>query len=108
MNPGDVFEKALQTAFEKKEIEEELAKGPIPVPGPDEQDWTAAKVMATLVNPVYTGVGPYPRIIEDELWIGAVGRLIENMGSDLVLRVLLDSLRQALDEECEPYAYRSV
>lgn len=96
---GDMFEKALQIALEKKEIEEELKKGPIPVPGPDEQDWTAAKLMAMIVNPVYAGVGPYPRIIEDEVWIKAVGIMIENMGPDLVLRVLLDSVRQALEED---------
>ncbi|GAJ22071.1 unnamed protein product, partial [marine sediment metagenome] len=28
---GDMFEKALQIALEKKEIEEELKKGPLPV-----------------------------------------------------------------------------
>jgi len=98
---GDMFEKALQIALEKKAIEEELKKGPISVPGPDEQDWTAAKFMAMIVNPVYAGVGPYPRIIEDEVWIKAIGIMIKNMGPDLVLRVLLDSLRQAL-EEYEP------
>jgi len=94
----DIFEKYLEIAKEKKEIEEELLKGPIPVPSPDEHDWTAAKVMAMLVNPIYAGVGPYPRILEDELWIKGVSQLIENMGADLVLRVLLDSLRQALKE----------
>lgn len=87
-----------ETAIEKKQIEEALKDGPIPVPTSEMKpgDWTPVKVFAVLVNPIYTGIGPYPQIIDDDLWIKAVASHIERLGAHLTLRVLLDSLRQAL------------
>lgn len=94
----DKFEKYLEIALEKKQIEEELSKGPIPIPASGESDWTPAKVLAMLANPVYAGIGPFPQILDDELWIKGIRLQIDNLGSELVMRVLLDSLRQTFAE----------
>ena len=42
-----------------------------------------------LTNPVYTGMGPYPAIIRDEDWLDANARLIEEDGSEVVIRSIL-------------------
>ena len=42
-----------------------------------------------LTNPVYTGMGPYPAIIRDEDWLDANARLIEEDGSEIVIRSIL-------------------
>lgn len=92
------FDDILETVIEKKEIEEALKEGPIPIPTSDMKpgEWTAVKVFALIVNPVYTGIGAYPRMVEDERWIAAIVKKIEKFGPHLTLRVMLDSLRQTL------------
>lgn len=95
------WEDIIENALDKEEIENDLKGGPIPIPENDMEpsDWTSAKVVALCANPVYTGIGPYPKTTEDEVWIGAVTKLIEKLGPHLVLRILLDSLRQSLKIE---------
>ncbi|KKL92375.1 hypothetical protein LCGC14_1885320 [marine sediment metagenome] len=90
----------LDSALDKKEIEKALESGPILIPESDmkDGDWTGAQVLALVVNPVYAGVGPYPQIIDDGVWISAVAKQIERIGAHLILRVLLDSLRQTFEE----------
>lgn len=90
------FDAMLEITLTKHEIEQELQKGPIPIPREGHKKFTVAEVFALLVNPTYTGVGPYPKIIDDELWIKAVAKQIQQLGPELVLRVLLDSLRQSM------------
>lgn len=101
---GNIFDEYLERILEKEEIKEELKKGPIAIPTSssdetNETNWTSAKVLALLANPVYAGIGPFPQIVDDELWIKGICLQIDNLGSELVMRVLLDSLRQAF----EPY-----
>ena len=31
-------------------------------------------------NPVYTGIGPFPRIIKDDLWIKSMARSVKKTG----------------------------
>lgn len=51
--------------------------------------WTPSAVRDMLTNPVYTGMGPYPAIIRDEDWLDANTKLIEEDGSEVVIRSIL-------------------
>jgi hypothetical protein len=51
--------------------------------------WTTSTVRDMLTNPVYTGMGPYPAIIRDEDWLDANAKLIEEDGSEVVIRSIL-------------------
>ena len=48
-----------------------------------------------LVNPIYAGVGPYPQVVPDAKWVAAVGKAIEEVGTERVLTTMLEVLRQA-------------
>lgn len=48
-----------------------------------------------LTNPVYTGMGSYPAIIRDEDWLDANVRLIEEDGSEVVIRSILARFQEA-------------
>ena len=51
-------------------------------------------VKGILVNPIYTGVGPFPRLVEDAAWVRACAKLIEEEGADQFLVNLLHVLRE--------------
>ena len=53
-------------------------------------------VKGILVNPIYTGVGPSPRLVEDAAWVRACARLIEEEGAQQFLVNLLYVLRGCL------------
>jgi hypothetical protein len=59
-------------------------------------------IKGILVNPIYTGVGPFPRLIEDATWVGACAKLIEDEGPQQFLVNLLYVLRECLPETTEP------
>jgi hypothetical protein len=50
-------------------------------------------VRGMLINPIYTGVGPFPRLVEDGAWVRACARLIEEDGAQQFLVNLLYVLR---------------
>jgi hypothetical protein len=56
-------------------------------------------VKGILVNPIYTGVGPFPRQVEDVAWVRACARLIVEEGADQFLVNLLYVLRECFQEE---------
>ena len=56
-------------------------------------------VKGILVNPIYTGLGPFPRLVEDEAWIRACATLIEEEGAQQFLVNLLYVLKECLQEE---------
>ena len=56
-------------------------------------------VKGILVNPIYTGVGPFPRLVEDAAWVRACAKLIEQEGADQFLVNLLYVLRECLPSE---------
>ena len=56
-------------------------------------------VKGILVNPIYTGVGPFPRLVEDAAWVRACAKLIEEEGADQFLVNLLYVLRECFQEE---------
>src|SRR5262252_8906919 len=59
-------------------------------------------VKGILVNPFYTGVGPFPRLVEDAAWVRACARLIEEEGPQQFLVNLLHVLRECFQEESSP------
>jgi hypothetical protein len=56
-------------------------------------------VKGILVNPIYTGVGPFPRLVEDAAWVRACAKLIEEEGADQFLVNLLYVLREYFQGE---------
>lgn len=56
--------------------------------------WDEEAVLEMIVNPVYTGIGPFPSIIKDELWIKAVEKEISENGTGKVLTTMLKVLRE--------------
>ena len=56
-------------------------------------------VKGILVNPIYTGVGPFPRLVEDAAWVRACPKLIEDEGAQQFLVNLLYVLRECFQEE---------
>jgi hypothetical protein len=56
-------------------------------------------IKGILVNPIYTGVGPFPRLVEDVAWVRACAKLIEEEGADQFLVNLLYVLRECFQEE---------
>ena len=78
---------------------------PLPAPNvvvarsgtPDQLSPEAVK--GILVNPIYTGVGPFPRLVEDAAWVRACAKLIEEEGADQFLVNLLYVLRECFQEE---------
>ena len=59
-------------------------------------------VKGILVNPIYTGVGPFPRLVEDAAWVRACAKLIEEEGPQQFLVNLLYVLRECFQEESSP------
>ena len=56
-------------------------------------------VKGILVNPIYTGIGPFPRLVRDEAWARACAKLIEEEGPQQFLVNLLYVLRECLPAE---------
>ena len=58
-----------------------------------ETNWTPEKVRAIVCNPIYAGLGPYPRLHSDEDWIRGAAKLIAEEGAEQFLVNLLAVLR---------------
>jgi hypothetical protein len=56
-------------------------------------------VKGILVNPIYTGVGHFPRLVEDAAWVRACVKLIEEEGPQQFLVNLVYVLRECFQEE---------
>jgi hypothetical protein len=55
-------------------------------------------VRGIVVNPIYTGFGPFPRLVQDDAWIRACARMIEEEGAEQVLVNMLYVLRECLGD----------
>jgi hypothetical protein len=82
---------------------------PLPAPnvavaraGTPPQQLSPEAVKGILVNPIYTGVGPFPRLVEDAAWVRACAKLIEEEGPQQFLVNLLYVLRECFQEESSP------
>ena len=58
-------------------------------------------VRGIVVNPIYTGVGPFPRLVEDAAWVRACSKMIEEEGKEQFLVNLLFVLRECLPRETD-------
>ena len=81
-------------------------KQPLPAPnvvvaraGTPMHELSPEAVKGILVNPIYTGVGPFPRLVGDAAWVRAGARLIREEGADQFLVNLLHVLRECFREE---------
>ena len=53
-------------------------------------------IKGILVNPIYTGLGLFPRLVQDDAWVRGCARMIEEDGAEQVLVNLLYVLRECL------------
>jgi hypothetical protein len=60
---------------------------------------TAEAIKGMVINPIYAGVGPFPRMVEDEAWVRGCERVIEEEGPEQFLVNLLYVLRETFDEK---------
>jgi len=67
--------------------------------------WTPAAVTGAVVNPVYTGIGCYPRQIPDVTWVQGVTLLEQRdgMAEDLLLVNVLWALWESFGGDGRPY-----
>jgi hypothetical protein len=79
---------------------------PLPMPnvivarsGTPMHELSPEAVRGILVNPIYTGVGPFPRLVEDATWVRSCAKLIEDEGAEQFLVNLLCVLRECFQEE---------
>ena len=79
---------------------------PLPTPnvvvaraGTPPEQLSSKAVKGILVNPIYTGLGPFPRLVEDAAWVRACAKLIEEEGPQQFLVNLLYVLRECFHEE---------
>jgi hypothetical protein len=74
----------------------------VPRAGTPPEQLSPEAVKGILVNPIYTGVGPYPRLVEDAAWVRACAKLIEEEGAEQFLVNLLFVLRECFPEDSSP------
>ena len=79
---------------------------PLPAPnvvvaraGTQPQELSPEAVKGIHINPVYTGVGPFPRLVEDAPWVRACAKRIEEEGAEHLLVNLLYVLRECFQKE---------
>jgi len=81
------------------------SESPLPAPnvvvarsGTPLDELSPEAVKGILVNPIYTGVGPFPRLVQDDAWVRACARMIKEEGAAQVLVNLLYVLRECLGD----------
>jgi hypothetical protein len=65
-----------------------------PRAGSDPTQFTAEDIRGMICNPIYAGLGPYPRIMKDEEWVQAASRMIREEGAEQFLVNELAVLRE--------------
>ena len=66
-----------------------------------------AEVRRILSNPIYVGIGPFPAIIAEDLWIRAQVRLVEEHGVRPRLRAIRTALHESLGYQLPRLATRT-
>jgi hypothetical protein len=79
---------------------------PLPAPnvvvartGTPPEQLSPEAIKGILINPICTGVGPFPRLVEDVAWVRACAKLIDEEGPQQFLVNLLHVLRECFQEE---------
>lgn len=60
------------------------------------KEWTEDDVKSILDNPIYTGMGPFPRMITDDLYVTSALKSIKVRGAEEYLRSMLKCLKDSL------------
>jgi hypothetical protein len=81
------------------------SESPLPAPnvvvarsGTPVDELSPEAVRGILVNPIYAGLGPFPRLVQDDAWVRACAQMIEEEGAEQVLVNLLHVLRECLGD----------
>ena len=81
------------------------SESPLPAPnvvvarsGTPVDELSPEAVRGILVNPIYAGVGPFPRLVQDDAWVRGCARMVEEEGAEQVLVNLLYVLRECLGD----------
>ena len=81
------------------------SESPLPAPnvvvarsGTPLDELSPEAVRGILVNPIYAGVGPFPRLVRDDAWVRGCARMIQEEGAEQVLVNLLYVLRECLGD----------
>ncbi len=67
----------------------------IPTGGDDPAKFGDAGIRGVVMNPIFTGIGQYPKYIADDQWIAGVRRVLAEDGPDQFLVNLLYVLRRS-------------
>ena len=60
--------------------------------------WKTKDVEEIVANPLYVGIGPFPKVIEEEIWISCAVQTIKDHGVKRFLSVMLQSLRKSFGD----------
>jgi hypothetical protein len=66
--------------------------------------WTAEDVRKMLTNPVYAGMGPYPALVEEEVWLKSNAIRIEREGAKAVVEGVLMRFQETFPDLRTPAA----
>ncbi len=70
-------------------------------------EWTENDVSARLANPIYAGIGHYEAIVEDDVWLDANVRRIQEEGAAPSIKITLKHFEEAFSglsaPNAEPY-----
>jgi hypothetical protein len=79
---------------------------PLPAPnvvapraGTPPEQLSPEEIKGMFVNPICTGIGPFPQLIDDAAWVRTCARLIEDEGPEQFLVNLLYVLRECVRED---------
>ncbi len=61
----------------------------------DPAEMSVAHTAGMMLNPIYAGLGKFPPLVEDKVWIGAAWRMLDEMGPAQFFVNLLYVLRQS-------------
>jgi hypothetical protein len=56
-------------------------------------------IRGMIVNPIYAGVGPFPRLVDDDQWVRGCAKLIEEERPEQYLVNLLYVLRECFEKD---------
>lgn len=63
----------------------------------DSDNLTADNLRALICNPIYAGMGPFPRLVDDEAWVRAAVQMLKKEGAEQFLVNMLFVLRKTFD-----------
>lgn len=59
-------------------------------------EWDVEMIREVLTNPCYTGIGPYPAIVDDDIWARCTARRIQEEGPEAAIASTLQVFESTL------------